>query len=362
MNGFSYDARYDQNGMAQQDVVDAENMMMLGQDDMSGMGGGQSLDDIVNQNAKVIRRQSMPQGYGTSQNSLDTGNLNRLSMGDFGGASGNLRNFNFDPNVTLDGSVNQRGYSSRASTGDLALQTSFGNTTPYAGMAQNSASAYASPAHPSASIDMNSPFLDSNMGAQMDFSVEGNLGNLGNDSMNMNMYNNSFANNALASPMQNKVSQGTPTRQDSGSGINSGMGSQYSRRSDQPSTAKRAQNHRPDAASPLHRDMSQTTGFDTPESTSRQHLHSGFPSQPQHPPAGSAQDIGMHRNRQTYDGVNGPVPVNADNHNPNNQGFQWENPEGGWPSTLVGRPHMQSTFKNVYSSTGFDMLGVLVSH
>lgn len=39
----------------------------------------------------------------------------------------------------------------------------------------------------------------------------------------------------------------------------------------------------------------------------------------------------------------------------------WETPEGGWPSTMTGKPHMQSGYKNVYSSTGFDMLGVLVS-
>lgn len=27
---------------------------------------------------------------------------------------------------------------------------------------------------------------------------------------------------------------------------------------------------------------------------------------------------------------------------------------------MINRPHMQSAYKNAYSSTGFDMLGVLV--
>ena len=58
-----------------------------------------------------------------------------------------------------------------------------------------------------------------------------------------------------------------------------------------------------------------------------------------------------------------PNPVNGYDpakYNPNNQGFAWETPEGGWPSTMVGRPHLQSGYKNAYSSTGFDMLGVLM--
>ena len=98
---------------------------------------------------------------------------------------------------------------------------------------------------------------------------------------------------------------------------------------------------------------------------------SGFQAQPQHPAPGSRHDVGMHNasrqeiamanSSQSYDGVNGPVPVNASEYNPNNQGFKWEVPEGGWPSTMVGKPHNQTSYKNAYSSTGFDMLGVLVT-
>jgi hypothetical protein len=38
----------------------------------------------------------------------------------------------------------------------------------------------------------------------------------------------------------------------------------------------------------------------------------------------------------------------------------WQVPSGGFPSTMHQNPHMKTQFKNAYSSTGFDMLGVLV--
>lgn len=66
----------------------------------------------------------------------------------------------------------------------------------------------------------------------------------------------------------------------------------------------------------------------------------------------------MHQ--QQFDGINGPVPVKSNNYTPNNQGFSWKPAEGGWPSTMVGRPHIQTAYNNAYSATGFDMVGVLV--
>jgi hypothetical protein len=87
---------------------------------------------------------------------------------------------------------------------------------------------------------------------------------------------------------------------------------------------------------------------------------STFTAQPQHPTSGSRQDVGMGNTSTGMDGINGPIPVNMQNYNPNNQNFAWDTPEGGWPSTIIGRPHNQTSYKNAYSSTGFDMLGVLV--
>jgi hypothetical protein len=43
-----------------------------------------------------------------------------------------------------------------------------------------------------------------------------------------------------------------------------------------------------------------------------------------------------------------------------NNKIPWSAPAGGFPSTMHQNPHMKTQFKNAYSSTGFDMLGVLV--
>lgn len=40
--------------------------------------------------------------------------------------------------------------------------------------------------------------------------------------------------------------------------------------------------------------------------------------------------------------------------------FPWAEPPGGFPSSMHAKPHMQTQFKNAYSSSGFDMLGVLM--
>lgn len=102
-----------------------------------------------------------------------------------------------------------------------------------------------------------------------------------------------------------------------------------------------------------------------PSSIQQGHSSAGFAAQPQHPQPGSREDRGMGRqipnSTVMYDGINGPVPVNIANYNPNIRGFDWQPEEGGWPSTMIGRPHMQTAYKNAYSSSGFDMLGVVVS-
>lgn len=43
----------------------------------------------------------------------------------------------------------------------------------------------------------------------------------------------------------------------------------------------------------------------------------------------------------------------------NSHALPWPTPAGGWPSSMAGRTHTQTQYKNAYSSSGFDMLGVL---
>ena len=140
MNGYQYgEAGYDGNSMTQdgqQDMLNQQNMMMMGQGNMNGAGdggaaGGQSLDEIVNMNTmntnlnpKLIRRQSMPQGYQnatSNQGSNFNAGLRRMnSMMEFNGSRSPaeaMGPYAFNPGMN----TNQNG-------------TISGNTTP----AQNS--------------------------------------------------------------------------------------------------------------------------------------------------------------------------------------------------------------------------------
>ncbi|PPJ57703.1 hypothetical protein CBER1_00042 [Cercospora berteroae] len=416
MNGYgSFNGAFDGSNLEQHD----DGMQMIGQDGLGGMGG-QSLDDIVNQNAKMIRRQSMPvgQNYGSSPHHLNP-DMRRISMMDYGSGSpaGSMNSFQYDASPGMDqsgfasggvtpvtvGQQPRRTHSSRRpSNGDLSLDTaSFQNNHQnYTSMVTPGSAMATSPAHPSAPMDMGgmqtSPYIDTGMGMNMeDYGVDANglSSSMSQDPMQMNLYNQpQFNTSAFSSPMhhtqQSQPGGVTPQSgripsHDPGGG--NGQHSQYGPHSStQPSTVRqmsRTQNLQvPDhLASPAHgaspHSATPISGH-TSSHASRPPIHSqtshasphsngphvgtGFPGQPQHPVPGSQDDRGMNRHRAQYDGMNGPVPVKSQNINPNNQNFPWDMPEGGWPSTMSGKPHTQSVYKNAYSSTGFDMLGVLM--
>lgn len=294
----------------------------------------------------------------------------------------------------------------------------------YAAMMAASHSAYASPAHPSSGldVDMNSPFIDPSLGMGIDYNLDQNgMSNpmsTGVDSMQMNMYAQpQFSQQMATSPMHPGIAQAmpapqrTPSSQDPGGG-SGGISARSSNTPSAPRNLSRSQSMQQTSSASPHAQQAKT-----PRSTSyghgqgqdqgqtnessrvqqqnyqqggphsqmrptppnledsrhqanyrqdRQHNSQfgsrggGFQGQPQNPQPGSKQDRGMGQVGDPTDGLNGPLPIDVRNYNPNNQGFNWEPMEGGWPSTMVGRPHMQSAYKNAYSSTGFDMLGVLV--
>lgn len=397
MNGYSYNGGpYATNGMGQTGNAQDDEMMMLAASGNMGVPsgmGGQSLDDIVSQNAKMIRRQSMPQGYGTSPQHHMDADMRRVSMMDYGNASPAVSGLHYDSNASIDPSGftsgvtprptnhHQAGPSQeprRPSTADLALNTSFaGSSQPYMpSMAPNSAYA-TSPAHPSTGLDMSameSPYMDTSMAMNMDLGVDQSMNtSMGPDPMQMHLYNQpQFNQSSMSSPMH--PPQGTPrsgrvSSHDPGGG--NSVHNQFGSQNSTPPALNRQMSrprslHVPDA-SPIHSasPLSATPGGlqQGMPAVSRSNS-SGFPAQPQNPVPGSAQDrpIGPPPPPSGgFDGGNGVVPVKNAEYNPNNQGFPWEPPDGGWPSTMVGKPHMNSVYKNAYSSTGFDMLGVLVS-
>ncbi|KAK4497548.1 hypothetical protein PRZ48_011999 [Zasmidium cellare] len=430
MNGYSYNGAYVGHGMEHGDEPQDNGMMMMDQNGMpmTGAMGGQSLDDIVNNNAKMIRRQSMPQGYGTSPQHMNS-DMRRVSMMDYASQSpaGSMGDFQYDPAQTMDhtgygsgqvtpsaaaatASNNQRRsqptptHHRRQSGGGLSLNTQFANnpqnfTTSM--MPPNSAYAV-SPAHPQTGMDlsaMESPYMDSSMGVNMDYGMDQSLNSAtaAGDSMPMNLYNQpQFTQSNLSSPMhpQQQQHQGTPQSgrmsahdQTGGNSVRS----QYSGQNRTPTShanvrqLQRTQSLNVPDMSPAHvasplsapptgappqipqrtPSHSQSHSQQPPQASTPGHKTPGmgFAHQPQNPQPGSYQDRGVGQlSAQGYDGVNGPVPVpvTQQNYNPNNQNFPWEVPEGGWPSTMVGKPHMNSAYKNAYSSTGFDMLGVLM--
>ncbi|KAK5008607.1 hypothetical protein LTR28_003753, partial [Elasticomyces elasticus] len=124
---------------------DGHNMMIMRpQPNPAGLVGGQSLDDIVQQNAKAIRRQSMTQQYGPSAAVMDA-DMRRVSMMSFGGEdpAGPLNDYQFDApgGLSQEAMMHARGSIAhstgsgadrRQSTSGLALNTNFhGPGDPY---------------------------------------------------------------------------------------------------------------------------------------------------------------------------------------------------------------------------------------
>jgi hypothetical protein len=504
MNGYQYgEAGYDGNGMTQdgqQDMLNQQNMMMMGQGNMNGAGdagaaGGQSLDEIVNMNSmnanlnsKMIRRQSMPQGYQSATsnqgNNFNAGLRRMNSMMEFNGSRSPaeaMGSYAFNPGMNTNQSGSLSGNNTPAQNPQIPLQnrrqsgnnelnlnTNFSNAPPnYASLMAASAS-YASPANQSGlDMDINSPYLDPSLGMQMDYSLDqndmsndmsamggnmggnmgnamGNMGNMGNNMGNMGMTNNMGANmggnmpgnmatsmnngmnngmgngmgnlnanmgnmnnmsttgsmsgnmstsmgnnmgstaddmqmpmsnqaqygqNLGTSPMHPGTPQGRPVGPPRLASQPSAGSSQHGSKSQRPSllhTLSRTQSSQPYAVSSPQHNATTNNGesqqLKRQQQNNQQHNNNGFQGQIQNPQPGSKQDRGMGNTADSFDGVNGPLPLKPAQYNPNNQNFPWV-PEGGtWPSTMVNKPHMQSAYKNAYSSTGFDMLGVLVSY
>ena len=386
MNGYSYNGGYEADRMDQGEDGGGGNVMSMRQDGMTSNGyGGQSLDEIVHQNANAIRRQSLPHQYGGSSHTMDP-NMRRMTMMDYGGTSpvGQMGNFQDDSNTQMvqDGMMSDHGNVARGnnrsnqndrrqSQHELSVNTAFANASQnYGGMMSNSA--YQSPTNPSSAFEMplESPYVDSGLAMQMEYNLNQDLvGAGGGNVSHMNAYSQpQFHHQMMTSPLPRTGSQGTPRSgpgQSQEAQISGGMNTQYSGHSGsadntrQPSRRSSLQ-VRDDVSSPAPLSGGFTPMNQPASRNSQPPTYSSFHAQPQHPQPGSAEDRGMGNASRRYDGVNGPIQVDNLSYNPNNQGFNWEVPEGGWPSTMVNKPHMQTSHKNAYSSTGFDMLNVLV--
>ncbi|KAI4747212.1 hypothetical protein E4T50_02406 [Aureobasidium sp. EXF-12298] len=207
-------------GMQQMDMS-ANGQIMTQGAAMDAMAG-QSLDDIVSQNAKLMRRQSMPQTYHPGQQQqqqpqatqpMDTDDPRRMSMMEFTGTSptGPLESYQFNlPNsdmvdATAYMAASQSNPSnlvrqSSAGGGDMAMDNGFASASSFMPMMPPTSS-YQSPANLSnIDMDLNSPYINTPM----------HMSSLGYNSPSidrpMPMYNHhSYHHGMMASPLHTSV-------------------------------------------------------------------------------------------------------------------------------------------------------------
>ncbi|KAF2500535.1 blue light regulator 1 [Lophium mytilinum] len=308
-------------------------------------GGGQSLDDIVNQNAKELRRRSMPVHYSNNV-SMDGQDHRRLSMMDFKGMQGGvLDNYNFESPTTsnMDGIVrngmpypqqSNNAQTRRPSGGDLALNTQFSHQQGWITTMAPPASPYTSPLHTAGPMDSE---LHSRYGPGPGLAIP-----LENDPMmnnDINLYSQpQFASPMVTSPVSpdfGPTPRGLP-RENSNSTIqtNDHFGPESG-------------NGTPDVQSSMpSRPGSQEQGFRSN-------------SQPESDPSSARNSANQIPTVSSFR----PEPSrHLEKSLPPNNGlkFPWRAPTDGFPSTMGGRPHVEhAQYKNAYSSTGFNMLEVL---
>lgn len=318
---------------------------------------GQSLDDIVTSNDKANRRRSVPV-YQTNQMGMGSPDSRRFSSMNFGAPTNHAMNdFQFDmsaagieamlPTATFARSSSEM-QNDRIPATDLAINTHFSQqnpNSPFSNVA-NGGSAYASPLQHNGSLDMDlSPYPS---GIPMSLDMNDPLSMLPND---VGMFStSSFGPAMMDSPIAQDFSgPQASTAQDHGMA----MPSRDNYRSDSSNATPNARSSLPNRTT--SQDQKSMRPDSRPPNESRSHSHRTSQNgtlmsktslenqQPIQLPPG--HEIPGHRYAEASFAKNS-VP--------------WTTPPGGFPSTKDKNPHMNTQFKNAYSSTGFDMLGVLM--
>lgn len=240
INGY-YDRQYSTEDL--QRVADINNhetiMGMMGPNgmDASGMIGGQTLDEIISQNNKeMLRRRSFHQSqpYGPERSSQDR-DPRRPSMLEFGpGGNSELDGFQFDPSTVATsapihrpGNIAQRRLDSqrarrRASGENLALNTHFQAIPANYSPIPSSSPYQQQPLNPpdSMAMDISGGYMPNNILMGMEYSAGGLDTDQSGDVTPMNMFSqNTYSPNITSSPLQQNVAnsvRGPP--QDPGGG------------------------------------------------------------------------------------------------------------------------------------------------
>jgi PAS domain-containing protein len=149
--------------------------------DMTGMVGGDSLDDIIMQNSKEIqRRQSLPTAYPGQE--VDR----RSSMMEFGSSNANINGFQFGAPPTGPGDPNLR----RQSTGELEMAGGYGDLSLGMSMTGHQIGFSTMPGSEPLTIDTNVPFPRVSADLVHDMMGYGSIGieDISEEDTGLNMY------------------------------------------------------------------------------------------------------------------------------------------------------------------------------
>ncbi|KAF1928985.1 white collar-1 transcript variant 2 [Didymella exigua CBS 183.55] len=369
MNGYPYSSQPYADGTS-----NGGGLMDLGGGDMSAYGPGsiegQSLDDIVSQNDSVNRRRSMPvyarqpqqphqqpHQQPIIQMTSPTRSLSIMNFGDPNG--GSLDDFAFDMSASgmeqmMRSNTFPRPTADMQPGADLAVKTQFSNAaSPFSTMAAPGSN-YASPIHASADLDMGmSPYPN---GMNMSLDMDDSLNSMMQSDMNM------FGNNHFNPQMMDSPVNINPTPINPGTDFIGPL----------PAPRRASNMNCGHFKSPS---MSNTPdGRSGPSLPSRQNSHG------QQDQSRSSREQSQHGQRPDTSNANSATQLSLsslENQRPiaqdptenishdnlehiKNKKLPWQEGPGGFPSLMHPKPHTEIQFKNAYSSSGFDMLGVLM--
>ena len=234
MNGY-YERHYSSEELQRLTDMNNHDAMMgimtpNGMDSSGMIGGGQTLDDIISQNNEKLqeelhRRRSFhhSQSYGGTSRAIQEQDSRRSSMLEFGsGNNSDLEGFQFDPAHVQSSNgmhhtpnIAQRRLESQRdrrplSNESLALNTSFPNMAPsYTPISSSSPYGQALNSSNSLSYDMPEAYMSSNMLMGMEYSAHG-LDN-GNGSMTprQTYSQNNYTGGLTSSPLQTAMQSST---------------------------------------------------------------------------------------------------------------------------------------------------------
>ena len=379
MNGF-YRRQYDGTGIRQPSNGNGndDNVLMMdaqqGSVGSAGMPVSQSLDEIVSRNSKEIQRGGVPVPFSSNGQQLEP-DLRRMAMMDFAGTSSvsPLDVFSYDSsaNTPIDGMMRPAASLSRHNSetqlnrqnisGHLALNTQIPDQNPqaFAGLGPSS-STFPSPlpVNPAIDLDMNSPYMASHLPTPMDLSDTAMNAMMNADPATVNFFPHPQFSTSIAAPQmrQNFANPAKANAMDISTPNANQKESFISNQSPQSANATQAQSLSPHDGN-IMTTQAQNASNQVPstQATNAQFKQNSISSE-----KASQSRLPNSMNEMKFSWTTPPGKFFSNSTALRLNMCLSDIYTGGFPSTMNNRPHTESQFKNAYSSTGFDMLGVLV--